>query len=153
MNKTRRLCVGMLAVAASSVAIASASAQAATLELRTTALGPVITNSAGFTVFQFTLDPKKMDKCVTIMGCSAVWPALEVTGTPTVGAGLSAKLVGEIMLPGGAMQVTYAGHPLYLYVGNSHPEETSYSGANEFGGTWYATNAKGKKAKPPKMKK
>jgi len=141
MNKTRRLCVGMLAVAASSVAIASASAQAATLELRTTALGPVITNSAGFTVF------------VTIMGCSAVWPALEVTGTPTVGAGLSAKLVGEIMLPGGAMQVTYAGHPLYLYVGNSHPEETSYSGANEFGGTWYATNAKGKKAKPPKMKK
>ena len=153
MRKARMLCLGMLAVAAGSLAIASASAQAATLELRTTALGPVITNSEGFTVFQFTVDKKDMDHCVAIMGCSEVWPALEVTGMPTVGMGLNSALVGEIMLPGGAMQVTYAKHPLYLYTGDTHPEETFYSGVSEFGGTWYATNAAGKKVKQPKKKK
>jgi predicted lipoprotein with Yx(FWY)xxD motif len=40
-------------------------------------------------------------------------------------------------------QVTYAGHPLYTYSGDSGPGDTSYVGAKSFGGTWYAINASG----------
>jgi hypothetical protein len=40
-------------------------------------------------------------------------------------------------------QVTYAGHPLYLYSGDSSPADTSYVGVQQFGGKWYALNAAG----------
>ncbi|MFI4993711.1 MAG: hypothetical protein ACHQCH_08880 [Solirubrobacterales bacterium] len=43
----------------------------------------------------------------------------------------------------GGKQVTYAGHPLYTYSGDSGPGETSYVGEKQFGGTWYAINASG----------
>jgi predicted lipoprotein with Yx(FWY)xxD motif len=43
----------------------------------------------------------------------------------------------------GGKQVTYAGHPLYTYSGDSGPGQTSYVGAKSFGGTWYAINASG----------
>jgi hypothetical protein len=38
---------------------------------------------------------------------------------------------------------TYAGHPLYTYSADSGPGKTSYVGAKQFGGTWYAINASG----------
>ena len=40
-------------------------------------------------------------------------------------------------------QVTYAGHPLYTYTGDSGPGKTSYVGVKAFGGAWYALNASG----------
>ena len=46
-------------------------------------------------------------------------------------------------IPGGKTQVTYAGHPLYLYSGDSGPGETSYVGESMFSGRWYALNASG----------
>ncbi len=153
MKPTRVVLAGVLVAALSWAAMANASppighsAQAATIELRETRLGKILTNSAGFTLFEFTKDKKKKDNCVAISGCDEVWPPLTVTGTPTAGAGLKAKKLSTITLPSGAHQVTYAGHPLYLYVGDKGPEETSYVGALEFGGYWYALNAKGKPVK------
>lgn len=150
MKPTRVSFVGVLVAAASWAAVASArppvghSAQAATVELRETHLGKIIVNGSGFTLFEFTKDRKHKDSCVTISGCDEVWPPFTVTGTPTAGPGLVAKKLSTTTLPSGAKQVTYFGHPLYLYVGDKGPEETSYVGAHEFGGYWYALNAKGK---------
>jgi hypothetical protein len=39
--------------------------------------------------------------------------------------------------------VTYAGHPLCLYVGDTGPAQTGYVGVNASGGIWYAVNARG----------
>jgi hypothetical protein len=50
--------------------------------------------------------------------------------------------VGTIMV-GGARQVTYAGHPLYTYIGDAGPGDTSYVGQSQFGGKWFALNATG----------
>lgn len=155
MKPTRILCIGALVAAVSCAAIANASArtpvahraQSATIELRETSLGPILVNSSGFTLYMFTKDRKLTDNCVGITGCAGVWPPLEVTGTPTAGPGLTAKKLSTITLPGGAEQVTYAGHPLYMYSHDKGPGETSYVGATEFGGKWFALNAKGKKVK------
>lgn len=153
MIKRLALLAGAALAALALAAIATAhtlrarAAAGATVELRETALGKVLVNSAGFTVFEFTKDKKNKDACVTISGCTEVWPPLEVTGTPTAGTGVNGKMLKTIKLPSGASQVTYDGRPLYLYVGDSGPGETSYVGAKEFGGTWYALNAKGKKVK------
>lgn len=138
------LLLGTLALAA---CVSAASASAATVELRQTALGEILVDSQGFTLFQFTSDSHKMDLCVSIMGCTSVWPPLTVTGTPTAGPGVNAKKLKTIVLPSGADQVMYANHPLYGYVGNSSPGQTGYIGANEFGGYWYGVNAKGGKVK------
>lgn len=121
---------------------------AATVELRETSLGKILANSAGLTLFEFTKDKKKHDSCASISGCPEVWPALEVSGMPTAGAGLKQSLLGTIKLTGGGEQVTYAGRALYLYSAQHNPGETSYVGVKEFGGTWYALNAKGRPVKP-----
>jgi len=45
----------------------------------------------------------------------AEWPALTTTGAPKAGAGVSQKLLGSVDRAGIGVQVTYAGHPLYLF--------------------------------------
>jgi predicted lipoprotein with Yx(FWY)xxD motif len=146
MRQARSVIAGSLAAVASAAAfaVASPAAGAATVELRQTNRGMVLTNSAGFTLYEFTSDHKHKDFCVTISGCPESWPPLTVMGAPTAGPGLKANKVGTIMLPNGSMQVTYYRHPLYGYRGDTHPEETSYFGAFAFGGNWYGVTAKGR---------
>lgn len=43
----------------------------------------------------------------------------------------------------GERQLTYAGHPLYIDSATTKPGETSKVGTKQFGGKWYAINAKG----------
>ena len=63
--------------------------------------------------------------------------------TPIAGHGVRASLLSTIRLPSGARQVTYAGHPLYLYREATERGETGYIGVSHFGGTWDALNASG----------
>jgi predicted lipoprotein with Yx(FWY)xxD motif len=145
--------LGTLAIAAVPLAASPAGASAATVELRQTSYGEILTDSRGFTLFVFSADPKKMDVCITIMNCTGTWPPLFAEGPVTAGAGVNPKKLSTITLPGGAMQVTYSHRALYGYVGNVGAGETSYVNAFEFGGYWRVMNAKGKVlSKPPKPK-
>jgi len=156
MKRTYALLAGALVVAASSVAMASGHttrahrSATATVELRETAVGMILVNSSGFTLFEFSKDKKNKDKCVSITGCTGTWPPLEVSGMPTAGTGVNTSMLGTIKLSTGGTQVTYDGHPLYGYVGDTAAGETSYVGVKAFGGTWYALSAKGKKVKQSK---
>jgi predicted lipoprotein with Yx(FWY)xxD motif len=151
MRRTPIFLVAVLALAASASAIASASTGIATAHssrvakvgLRHTSLGEILVTSSGFTLYEFTRDRGDRDSCVSVSGCSRSWPALETSGKPTAGSGVKASLLSTIKLPGGASQVTYAGHPLYLYSGDSGPGETDYVGVSAFGGDWDAINAAG----------
>lgn len=150
MGRARAL---LLAATAAAAMGATAAAQArrhhgraatATVGLRQTGLGPILVDGAGFTLFEFTRDRKNQNACMAISGCSSVWPALAVTGSPSAGPGVEASKLSTITLPGGSRQVTYRGHPLYTYSFDTGPGETGYVGASEFGGRWYTLNAKGK---------
>jgi predicted lipoprotein with Yx(FWY)xxD motif len=46
---------------------------------------------------------------------NAVWPAITTTGAPVAGPGVHAGLLGTVTRAGVGRQVTYAGHPLYLF--------------------------------------
>jgi predicted lipoprotein with Yx(FWY)xxD motif len=135
-----------LASSASAAAAASAdpgvpaarASRSATVQLRHTNVGSILVSSSGRTLYEFTKDHGNKDSCMAISGCSAVWPSLKASGRPTAGAGIKAALLSS---SGG--QVTYAGHPLYTYSGDSGPGATSYVGAKQFGGTWDAVNAAG----------
>jgi predicted lipoprotein with Yx(FWY)xxD motif len=136
----------VLAVATSAVTVASAkssipsahSASTATVQLRHTSLGSILVSSSGRTLYEFTRDRGNKNSCTSIKGCSQVWPSLRANGRPTAGSGVKASLLST---SGG--QVTYAGHPLYLYSEDSGPGKTSYVGVKQFGGAWYALNASG----------
>jgi predicted lipoprotein with Yx(FWY)xxD motif len=118
-------------------------AAVAKVQLRQTSLGRILVNGRGRTLYMFSRDGSGHDRCATIPSCPGVWPALTSTGTPTAGAGVKAALLGTIVLAHGARQVTYAGHPLYTYLGDSAPGETSYVGVRQFGGRWYALSSGG----------
>ena len=61
------------------------------------------------------------------------WPP--ATGTAAAGAGLPGQ-VGTIMRTDGSEQLTYNGHPLYTYVGDSAPGQANGNNINLNGGLW-----------------
>jgi predicted lipoprotein with Yx(FWY)xxD motif len=132
----------ILPVGISQAATGAHAARAAQLQLRHTALGSILVNRAGHTLYLFTRDSRNHDRCAAIAGCTGIWPLVTTTGTPTLGPGVKRSLVGTIKVAG-ARQVTYAGHPLYTYIADSGPGDTSYVGQSQFGGKWYALNAAG----------
>jgi predicted lipoprotein with Yx(FWY)xxD motif len=138
---------GVSAVASAQGVHSTRAAHAATVGLRSTSLGKVLVDSSGFTLYSFSRDPRNKDTCAKISGCSKIWPAWSTRGKPTAGSGVKASLLSTIKLPGGAKQVTYAGHPLYRYRPANERGETAYVGAMQFGGTWEAVNAAGKPVK------
>ena len=127
--------------------LAAARGRPAKLELRRTNVGTILVNGQGFTLYAFTRDSRNHDACAQMSGCLGAWPALTSSAKPVAGKGVRAGLIGTITLRGGAKQVTYAGHPLYTYVGDSGPGSTFYVNIFQFGGRWPAMNAAGAEIK------
>jgi len=147
-SSLRLVVAGLAALAVSAIPASAASAATgpsgpATIELNTTKLGPILTNSKGHTLYAFTKDTPNMDNCVTTLGCQIFWPPLLTSGAPIAGTGVNAALLGTITLPNGRTQVTYNGDPLYMYLFDFFPRMTGYVGVTEFGGTWEAVTAAG----------
>jgi predicted lipoprotein with Yx(FWY)xxD motif len=132
----------LIALAAAPVAGAAARP---TVKLANTALGPILVSGSGRTLYAFGRDRRNKDRCVTISGCTGIWPVLALKGKLTPGPGIKGGLLGTIRLSSGRRQVTYAGHPLYLYSGDTGPHQTDYVGISEFGGVWSALNSAGGK--------
>jgi predicted lipoprotein with Yx(FWY)xxD motif len=155
MKRTHLMPLAVLASAAIAAPLAAVAAaqpsahagRAAKIQLRRTSLGKILVDTAGFTVYRFGKDTGKRNTCVASRACSAAWPALTTSGSPTAGPGVNASLLSTIRLANGSRQVTYAGHPLYRYAAASERGETSYAGVEQFGGKWYAVNSTGRNVK------
>lgn len=115
------------------------------LAVRSTSLGKILTDGRGFTVYAFDADKGTKSACSG--ACASAWPPVTATGTtPHVGAGVTQSLVGEATRADGSRQLTYAGHPLYLYQGDSAPGDASGDGSQAFGARWDALTASGEDA-------
>jgi predicted lipoprotein with Yx(FWY)xxD motif len=111
-----------------------------TIKLRHTGKGLILTNGRGFTLYSFARDTRNRDRCVSIKGCLSTWPIARTTGRPAAGPGVRQSLLGSIRV-GNVSQVTYAGHPLYGYIGDSSAGNTAYVGISMYGGAWDALRA------------
>ena len=115
------------------------------LAVRSTSLGKILTDGRGFTVYAFDADKGTKSACSG--ACATAWPPVKATGaTPQVGAGVTQSLVGEATRADGTRQLTYAGHPLYLYVGDKAPGSANGDGSQAFGARWDALKASGEDA-------
>jgi predicted lipoprotein with Yx(FWY)xxD motif len=135
--------LGVAAAVLFGVAVAGATAPAPVAmstgtALKTTTIGGtrVLTNSKGLTLYWFAPDTPTTSKCYG--SCAAYWPP--VIGTATAGAGLPGK-IGTIMRTNGSLQLTYNGHPLYTYIGDSAPGQARGNNLNLNGGLWHEVPA------------
>ena len=116
----------------------AASSSGTTLMSRTINGTPVLTNSAGFTVYWFAPDTSTTSKCTG--SCATYWPP--VKGPATAGSGVSGTL-GTITRPDGTTQATYDGHPLYTYAADTAPGQNKGNGLNASGGLWHEVTVSG----------
>jgi predicted lipoprotein with Yx(FWY)xxD motif len=74
------------------------------------------------------------------------WPALLTSGAPVAGSGVNQSLLGEVKIKGLGEQVTYNGHPLYLFdqvPGLITGENWDESTVPPWHGVWYLVDAAG----------
>jgi predicted lipoprotein with Yx(FWY)xxD motif len=135
--------------AATAAAPKTSSGTSATVGVANTSLGSVLVNSSGRTLYLFKADSGSTSACTG--ACAAAWPPLLAKGKPTAGTGLTASKLGTITRSGGTNQVTYSGHPLYLFVKDHKPGDVTGQGVTAFGAAWFALNSAGTQvtAQPP----
>ena len=54
-------------------------------------------------------------------------------------------MLGTTKRADGTTEVTYNGHPLYTYAGDTSAGQTSGQGLDDYGAEWYALSANGNK--------
>lgn len=89
--------------------------------------------------------PGGMHRCVG--DCLGVWPPLLATVPPTAGPGVNPALLSTMPMPG-HLHVTYAGWPLYYYVRDMAPADTTGQHITDRWGTWHLLSPTGVPIRP-----
>ncbi|GGQ38409.1 lipoprotein [Streptomyces virginiae] len=105
-------------------------------------LGPVLTDSAGLTLYRFDKDTAKPPKSNCEGDCAKTWPVV-AAGDVTAAAGMDPSLLGEVVRGDGTKQLTVAGWPVYRFNKDAKPGDLKGQGV---GGVWFAFGPDGKKA-------
>jgi predicted lipoprotein with Yx(FWY)xxD motif len=119
----------------------AAGGASATVGEATTPLGRTLIDSQGRTLYLFKADAGTSSACSG--ACATAWPPLHANGEPTVGSGANASLVGTAKRSDGTQQVTYNGHPLYLFANDQKPGDVNGQGVSAFGAAWFALTPAG----------
>jgi predicted lipoprotein with Yx(FWY)xxD motif len=128
---------------ASGAAPAATSAGGASVQLASSKLGKILVDNKGDTLYLWQADKGTASTCNG--ACASAWPPLTTTGTPIAGSGLSAAKLGTTKRSDGTTEVTYNGHPLYTFVGDSAPGQTTGQGNKGFGAEWDVLSPAGNK--------
>jgi predicted lipoprotein with Yx(FWY)xxD motif len=114
-------------------------AEATMLQTRTIGDVTVLTDDEGYTLYWFGPDSATKSACLD--SCARSW--LPVTGPATWGSGVTGT-IGAIVRPGGALQATYNGHPLYTTTADTGPGQTKGNGVWSHGGEWHEVTVPGR---------
>jgi predicted lipoprotein with Yx(FWY)xxD motif len=98
----------------------------------------VLVDSGGFTLYLFTKDSGSTSACTE--ACAEAWPPAVASGTPTPGEGLDAAKLTTISRADGAIQLAYAGHPLYRFALDTGPGQSNGQGS---AGVWFMVGTDG----------
>jgi predicted lipoprotein with Yx(FWY)xxD motif len=110
-------------------------ASGSTLALKTVKgrAGIWLTNSSGRAVYIYTRDKGMTSECSG--ACAKIWPPVTTTGSVTISGQYTVQGdLGVTTRTDGAKQVTYGGHPLYYYSGDTAPGQIKGQGV---GGVWF----------------
>lgn len=140
---TALVATAMFASIAAALALAGgASSGGVRVNIAKSPLGRILVDSKGITLYDFP--PDKGTTSVCYGACAALWPPLITKGKPVAGPGVRASLLGTTKRKDGKLEVTYNGHPLYYFVSDRKPGQTTGQGLNQFGGPWWVISPAGK---------
>jgi predicted lipoprotein with Yx(FWY)xxD motif len=121
----------------STTSTSSSAATGPALAAHKTSLGAVLVDPQGRTLYVFAPDPTDVSKCSG--ACAANWPPATGPAKPAVGAGVDGGKLRTIA----GRQLSYSGHPLYLFVGDKQAGDVKGQGVNAFGGVWHVIGPDG----------
>ena len=116
--------------------------------VKTTKIGSatVLTNAKGLTLYTFAIDGMNKSNCNA--SCIHYWPPEK---GPVKAPGIKGTFA-TIKRSGGITQVTWNGHPLYTYIGDTAPGMATGNGKNLSGGVWHDIVLTGSAAAPKPSK-
>jgi predicted lipoprotein with Yx(FWY)xxD motif len=120
----------------------AASAKGPKLKVIGSDYGRILADGHGRALYLFTSDQGSTSNCSG--DCAQAWPPYVVRSKPTAIEGAKRGLIGTTKRSDGKLQATYAGHPVYYYVGDRSPGEVNCQAAPEFGGLWYVLRSNGR---------
>jgi predicted lipoprotein with Yx(FWY)xxD motif len=97
--------------------------------------GGAFLTDGGRAVYLWNADAMNKSNCSG--ACAGAWPPVMATGKVTASNGAKPSDLGTIARSGGGRQVTYNGHPLYFFAGDSGPGQTNGQGNDGFGAKWW----------------
>jgi predicted lipoprotein with Yx(FWY)xxD motif len=109
--------------------------------VRPSKLGRILVDNHGKTLYLWAHDKGRRSTCNG--QCATYWPPLVTSGKPKAGPGTRARLLRTSRRADGRRQVTYHGHPLYYYVGDTRAGDVNGAGQTGFGGRWDPVSAAG----------
>jgi predicted lipoprotein with Yx(FWY)xxD motif len=142
LSRILPLAVPLMLTASIGAGSASAASHGAQINVGHTGLGRVLVNSQGRTLYVWAHDHGSKSTCNG--ACAKAWPPVISKGKPVVRGGAKRGLVGTSRRSDGRRQVTYHGHPLYTFIGDTKPGQTKGEGLTGFGGRWDPVSTAGK---------
>jgi predicted lipoprotein with Yx(FWY)xxD motif len=118
------------------------SAGGETVTVADSALGQILVDGEGKTLYLFTNDTAGESTCYD--QCAAAWPPLLADGEITVGEGLDDSDFSTVARTDGTMQVKIGEWPLYYFANDAAAGDTNGQGINE---VWYVVSPSGEAIK------
>jgi predicted lipoprotein with Yx(FWY)xxD motif len=132
-------------VGAVATAVVATHAQAATNKARVktanTAVGRILVDARGRTLYMFAID--KRGKSVCYGQCAKFWPPLLTATKHVLGTKVKASLLGTTVRKDGKLQVTYNHRPLYFFVKDTKAGQMNGQGLDASGGLWWVMSPVG----------
>jgi predicted lipoprotein with Yx(FWY)xxD motif len=127
---------------ASVVATVALGAGSVGVQAHSSQYGRVLFDQRGFVLYGFTADSARASTCYG--ACAKAWPPLLAKSGAKALKGVDRAKLGTVTRRNGTKQVTYAGHPLYYYVGDTTPGRILCQNVREYGGLWLVVSPSGK---------
>jgi predicted lipoprotein with Yx(FWY)xxD motif len=140
--RARFLAVPLAFAALTQAAPTPAQSPRSTVLVKASSFGRILFDGRGFVLYGFTRDPRGTSACSG--ACARAWPPYVVKSQARAGVGVAARRLGTTRRPNGSLQVTYAGRPLYYYVGDRKPGQILCQNVTEFGGVWRVVRPTGR---------
>ena len=118
------------------------SGAASVVSTKTSSLGTFLVDANGRALYLWDADHGAKSTCSG--ACAQAWPPLTTTSTPKASGKVEASLLGTTKRTDGSREVTYAGHPLYTFAGDTQAGQTTGQGSNGFGAPWWVVTPAGK---------
>jgi predicted lipoprotein with Yx(FWY)xxD motif len=142
----RHMVIAIAVALTAALAVSStghAAGSAAAVKTRHGKLGTFLVDGHGRTLYLFQKDKTARSTCSG--ACATDWPPLLTAGKAKGSGGARKALLGTSKRSDGTTQVTYKGHPLYTYVGDTKAGDTNGQGVSAFGARWYAVGPAGRR--------